>query len=85
MLELFVRNQGAVLSRSTITSRVWDENHDPFANALEALVRRLRAKIDDAFEPKLIQTVRGAGSGACVRCASSTLADAGSSRSRQRT
>ena len=61
LLELFVRNQGAVLSRSVITSRVWDENHDPFANALEALMRRLRAKIDDAFEPKLIHTVRGAG------------------------
>jgi two-component system copper resistance phosphate regulon response regulator CusR len=61
LLELFVRNQGAVLSRGLITSRVWDENHDPFANALEALVRRLRGKIDDAFEPKLIQTVRGAG------------------------
>lgn len=61
LLELFVRNQDAVLSRSVITSRVWDENHDPFANALEALVRRLRGKIDDAFEPKLIRTVRGAG------------------------
>ena len=61
LLEVFVRNQGAVLSRHVITSRVWDENHDPFANALEALVRRLRAKIDDEFEPKLIQTVRGAG------------------------
>ncbi|MEP7067515.1 MAG: response regulator transcription factor [Gemmatimonadota bacterium] len=61
LLELFVRNQGAVIDRAAITARVWDENHDPFANALEALVRRLRAKIDDAFEPKLIHTVRGAG------------------------
>lgn len=61
LLELFVRNEGAILDRTAITARVWDENHDPFANALEALVRRLRAKIDDDFSPKLIHTVRGAG------------------------
>ena len=61
LLELFVRNEGAVLDRATITARVWDDNHDPFANALEALVRRLRAKIDDGFDRKLIHTVRGAG------------------------
>lgn len=61
LLEFFVRHEGAVVDRSAITARVWDENHDPFANALEALVRRLRAKIDDDFEPKLIHTIRGAG------------------------
>ncbi|MDQ6634169.1 MAG: response regulator transcription factor [Gemmatimonadota bacterium] len=61
LLEFFVRHQDAVVDRAAITARVWDENHDPFANALEALVRRLRAKIDDGFEPKLIHTVRGAG------------------------
>ncbi len=61
LLEVFVRHEGAILDRTTITARVWDENHDPFANALEALVRRLRAKIDDDFTPKLIHTVRGAG------------------------
>lgn len=61
LLELFVRNAGAVVTRADITAWVWDENHDPFTNALEVLVRRLRRKIDDDFEPKLIQTVRGAG------------------------
>jgi two-component system copper resistance phosphate regulon response regulator CusR len=61
LLELFVRNVGVVLERSTITERVWDANHDPFANALEALVRRLRAKVDDDFPVKLIHTMRGAG------------------------
>jgi len=40
---------------------VWDDNHDPFTNVLEVLVRRLRRKIDDGFEPKLITTQRGAG------------------------
>lgn len=61
LLEFFARHQDAVVDRAAITARVWDENHDPFANALEALVRRLRAKIDDGFEPKLIHTIRGAG------------------------
>ena len=61
LLELFVRHQGRVLDRSTITAHVWDDNHDPFANVLEVLVRRLRRKIDDGFEPKLITTLRGAG------------------------
>jgi two-component system, OmpR family, copper resistance phosphate regulon response regulator CusR len=50
-----------VVNRASITAFVWDENHDPFTNALEVLVRRLRAKIDDPFDTKLIHTVRGAG------------------------
>jgi two-component system copper resistance phosphate regulon response regulator CusR len=61
LLELFVRRQGQVVDRSTITAHVWDHNHDPFANVLEVLVRRLRGKIDDGFTPKLITTLRGAG------------------------
>ncbi len=61
LLELFVLNQGRVLDRSTITTHVWDDNLDPFANVLEVLVGRLRRKIDDGFEPKLITTLRGAG------------------------
>jgi two-component system copper resistance phosphate regulon response regulator CusR len=61
LLEVLVRNEGAVLTRTAITERVWDENHDPFTNVLDVLVRRLRRKIDDDFEPKLIHTVRGAG------------------------
>jgi two-component system copper resistance phosphate regulon response regulator CusR len=61
LLEFFIRSQDAVVDRAAITARVWDENHDPTSNTLEALVRRLRAKIDDAFEPKLIHTIRGAG------------------------
>ena len=47
LLEVLVRNQDSVLSRTAITERVWDENHDPFTNVLEVLVRRLRRKIDD--------------------------------------
>ncbi len=61
LLELLLRHQDQVVDRSTITAHVWDNNHDPFANVLDVLVRRLRSKIDDGFEPKLIRTVRGAG------------------------
>ncbi|OLC05255.1 MAG: hypothetical protein AUH78_16675 [Gemmatimonadetes bacterium 13_1_40CM_4_69_8] len=61
LLELFVLHQGRALDRTTITAHVWDDNHDPFANVLDVLVRRLRRKIDDGFEPKLITTLRGAG------------------------
>jgi two-component system copper resistance phosphate regulon response regulator CusR len=61
LLECFLLQRGAVVDRATITAHVWDENHDPFTNVLEVLVRRLRKKIDDGFEPKLIQTLRGAG------------------------
>ena len=61
LLEFLLRHQNQVVDRSAITAHVWDNNHDPFANVLEVLVRRLRSKIDDGFEPKLISTVRGAG------------------------
>ncbi len=61
LLELLLRRQDQVVDRSAITAHVWDNNHDPFANVLDVLVRRLRSKIDDGFEPKLIHTIRGAG------------------------
>jgi two-component system copper resistance phosphate regulon response regulator CusR len=61
LLEFFVTHAGAVVDRASITAHVWDENHDPFTNVLEVLVRRLRRKIDDDFEPQLIHTIRGAG------------------------
>ena len=61
LLELLVRRQGEVLPRSLIASQVWDMNFDSDTNVIDVAVRRLRAKIDDAFEPKLIHTVRGMG------------------------
>ena len=61
LLECFVLHHDQVVDRAAITAHVWDENHDPFTNVLEVLVRRLRRKIDDDFEPKLIHTLRGAG------------------------
>lgn len=61
LLELFMRRPGEVLPRSLIASQVWDMNFDSDTNVVEVAVRRLRAKIDDDFEPKLIRTLRGMG------------------------
>jgi DNA-binding response OmpR family regulator len=61
LLEFFVRHEGTVVSRAEIMAYVWDDNHDPFTSLLEVLVWRLRKKIDESFEPKLIHTIRGAG------------------------
>jgi two-component system copper resistance phosphate regulon response regulator CusR len=61
LLELLMRRQGEVLPRSLIASQVWDMNFDSDTNVIEVAVRRLRAKVDDDFEPKLIRTVRGMG------------------------
>jgi two-component system copper resistance phosphate regulon response regulator CusR len=61
LLELLMRHQGEVLPRSLIASQVWDMNFDSDTNVIDVAVRRLRAKIDDGFEEKLIRTVRGMG------------------------
>lgn len=61
LLELLLRRHDEVLPRSLIASQVWDMNFDSDTNVIEVAVRRLRAKIDDDFEPKLIHTVRGMG------------------------
>ena len=61
LLELLLRRQGEVLPRSLIASQVWDMNFDSDTNVIEVAVRRLRSKVDDDFEPKLIKTVRGMG------------------------
>lgn len=61
LLELLVRHQGQVLSRTIIAEQVWDVNFDSDFNVLEVAIRRLRAKVDDPFSKKLIHTVRGVG------------------------
>jgi two-component system, OmpR family, copper resistance phosphate regulon response regulator CusR len=61
LLEFLVRNAGSVVDRPAIAAYVWDENHDPFTNVLEVLIRRLRRKIDDGHDVRLIQTIRGSG------------------------
>ncbi len=61
LLALFVRRAGEVLSRTLIAEQIWDMNFDSDTNVVDVHVGRLRAKIDDPFEHKLIRTVRGVG------------------------
>jgi two-component system, OmpR family, copper resistance phosphate regulon response regulator CusR len=61
LLELLMRRQGEVLPRSLIASQVWDMNFDSDTNVIEVAMRRLRAKVDEGFDTRLIQTVRGMG------------------------
>jgi two-component system copper resistance phosphate regulon response regulator CusR len=61
LLDYLVRNRGEVLSRTLIAEHVWDMNFDSDTNVVDVAMRRLRAKVDDPFEMKLIRTVRGVG------------------------
>jgi len=61
LLSLFARRAGEVLSRTFIAENVWDMNFDPGTNVVDVHVRRLRSKVDEPFERKLIRTVRGMG------------------------
>jgi len=61
LLALLMRKQGEVLSRLELAEQVWDINFNSNTNVVEVAVRRLRGKIDDPFERKLVHTVRGMG------------------------
>ena len=61
LLEYLLRNPGRVLSKTAILAHVFDYGFDPRTNVVDVLVHRLREKLDKDFEPKLIQTIRGAG------------------------
>lgn len=61
LLELLLRHQGEILSRTYIAEAVWEMTFDGDSNVIDVNIRRLRAKVDDPFERKLIHTVRGRG------------------------
>ncbi|MDQ3012781.1 MAG: response regulator transcription factor, partial [Acidobacteriota bacterium] len=61
LLEYLARRAGEAVTRAEIAEHVWDENFDPFSNLIEVYIQRLRRKIDDGQEPKLIRTLRGEG------------------------
>lgn len=61
LLEMLARRRGEVLPRSLIASQIWDMNFDSNTNVIDVAIRRLRAKMDEPYEPKLIHTVRGMG------------------------
>ena len=61
LLEYLMRHKEQVLSRTMIAEHVWNYEFDNATNVIDVHIRNLRRKIDDPFERKLIQTVRGAG------------------------
>jgi two-component system copper resistance phosphate regulon response regulator CusR len=61
LLSLLARREGEVLSRTLIAEQVWDMNFESDTNVVDVHIRRLRSKLDDPFECKLIRTVRGVG------------------------
>lgn len=61
LLQLLIKRQGEALSRTLIASEVWDMNFDSDTNVVDVAIKRLRTKIDQPFEKKLIHTVRSIG------------------------
>jgi two-component system copper resistance phosphate regulon response regulator CusR len=61
LLEYLMRNAGRRVTRSMIIEHVWNLSFDSSTNLVDVYINYLRRKIDDGFEPKLIQTIRGIG------------------------
>jgi DNA-binding response OmpR family regulator len=61
LLELLLRNSGRVLTRSRLIEAIWGYNREVENNTVDVLIRQLRAKVEPAGTPKLIQTIRGIG------------------------
>jgi len=63
LLEYLLRHQGHVVSRGMLCRDVWheEERAEPLDNVIDVHIARLRRKIDDPFETKLLKTVRGVG------------------------
>ncbi len=61
LLEFLMRSAGRICGRMSIIEKVWDYDFDPGTNLVDVYVKRLREKMDNNFEPKLLHTVRGIG------------------------
>ena len=61
LLQFLLEHKGEVVSRSRIVEAVWEHDFETFSNVVEVYVRYLRAKVDEPFGQRLIQTVRGVG------------------------
>ena len=61
VLLYLARHAGRVMSRTLITEYVWDYHFDPGTNIVDVVINRLRKKIDQGREPRLIHTIRGVG------------------------
>lgn len=61
LLDYLARRSGEVVTRTAIAEHVWDEGFDSNSNLIDVYIQRLRRKVDDGHDVKLIQTRRGAG------------------------
>jgi DNA-binding response OmpR family regulator len=61
LLEHLMRSPGTVVTRTQIIERVWQYRFDPGTNLVDVYIQRLRRKIDDGEDARLIQTIRGVG------------------------
>ena len=63
LLEYLLRHQGHVVSREMLSRNVWQEDVRtiPMDNVIDVHIARLRRKLDDQFDKKLLKTVRGVG------------------------
>ncbi|RUY20294.1 DNA-binding response regulator, partial [Mesorhizobium sp. M7A.F.Ca.US.001.04.2.1] len=61
LLEVLLRGEGRVITRTMLLERVWDFHFDPKTSVVETHISRLRTKIDKPFETQLIHTVRHTG------------------------
>lgn len=61
VLLYLIRNQNIVVSREQIEANIWELEHDSYSNVIDVYIRYLRKKIDDPYEFKMIQTIRGVG------------------------
>ncbi len=61
ILEHLIRNKGAVISREQLEDRIWNYEYSGSSNNVDVYMSRLRKKLDEGYDVKLIHTVRGAG------------------------
>jgi len=61
LLELFMQNQGRVLTRTMISEKIWESQSDMDANLIDVYMRRLRKKVEIASEEPIFKTLRGVG------------------------
>jgi DNA-binding response OmpR family regulator len=61
LLEYLMRSAGRICGRMMIIEKVWEYNFDPGTNVVDVYIRKLREKIEEAGEAKLLHSVRGAG------------------------
>lgn len=61
LLECLLKHRGQIVTRTMLLESLWDYHFDPQTNVIDVHISRLRKKLDQEFEPKIIQTIRGSG------------------------